>query len=118
MDQLLASSALWAMHPAFLEAHLKHGSLEALLPEAVRRMMSGNAPEARAADPVREGATLIFPISGVLGPRGFNVTTYYEQIADRAREAAADPKDGAVVFSVRSPGGYVWGCAEAGVASQ
>ena len=114
MDQLLASSALWAMHPAFLEAHLKHGSLEALLPEAVRRLMSGNAPEGRAADPVREGATLIFPIQGVLGPRGFNVTTYYEQIADRAREAAADPKVGAVVFSVRSPGGYVWGCAEAG----
>lgn len=117
MDQLLASTALWAMHPAFLAAHLQRESIEGLLPEAVRRFasaMGGPGEAAKAADPIREGATLILPITGVLAPRGLGGSMYYDTIADRVREAAADNKVGAVILAVRSPGGYVWGCSEAG----
>jgi ClpP class serine protease len=117
MDKLLASSALWAMHPAFLAAVLQQAPAEGLMPDALRQLAAGFARgsgEAKAADPVREGATLILPITGVLAPRGLNGSMYYDVIADRVREAAADPKVGAIVLSVRSPGGYVWGCAEAG----
>ena len=50
----------------------------------------------------------------MLAPRGLGGTTYYDTISDRVREASADPKVGAIVMPIRSPGGYVWGCAEAG----
>lgn len=111
---------LWAMHPAFLAAHLARAPVEAMLPDALRRLAAGfgSAPEAKAPDPVREGATLILPIAGLLGPRGLvdgrGGTMQFEAIDQRVREAAADPKVGAIVLDVRSPGGYVWGCAEAG----
>ena len=118
MDRFLASSALWAMHPGFLEAMLKSGSIEAMLPESVRSfaslMSGGQQQTAKPADPIREGATLILPITGTLAPRGLYGNTYYNDLADRVREAAADTKVGAVVLAIRSPGGYVWGCAEAG----
>ncbi|WP_339347492.1 S49 family peptidase [uncultured Sphingomonas sp.] len=114
MEQLLSSSALWAMHPAFLDGMLKRGSLEAMLPEAVRKLASFGTQEAKAADPIREGATLIVPVVGMLGPQGFGARTEYGALADRVREAAADPKIGAVVLDMRSPGGLVWGCAECG----
>ena len=114
MDQLLASSALWAMHPAFMDAMLKRGTLEAMLPEGLRKLAGLGVQEAKAADPIREGATLILPVAGMLGPRGFGAQTLYEALADRVREAAADPKVGAIVMDMRSPGGLVWGCAECG----
>lgn len=117
MDKLLASSALFAMHPTFLAAVLKSGTFEAMLPESLAQlaaMMTGGAQAAKAADPIREGSTLILPITGMLAPRGLGGTTYYDTIADRVREAAADPKVGAIILPIRSPGGYVWGCAEAG----
>ncbi|MEH3046498.1 S49 family peptidase [Sphingomonas adhaesiva] len=114
MDQLLASSALWAMHPAFMDAMLKRGTLEAMLPEGLRKLAGLAGQEAKAADPIREGATLILPVAGMLGPRGFGASTLYEVLADRVREAAADPKVGAIVMDMRSPGGLVWGCAECG----
>lgn len=113
----MASSALWAMHPTFLEAALKRSSVEALLPDALRSFatgMSGGQQAAKPADPIREGATIILPITGMLAPRGLSGTTYYDVIADRVRESAADPKVGAIVLAIRSPGGYVWGCSEAG----
>lgn len=116
MDKLLASSALWAMHPAFLAAVLHQAPAEALLPNALRQLaahFTGSEQQARAADPIREGATQIIPIAGMLGPRGLNASMYYDTIADRVREAASDPKIGAIVLPIRSPGGYVWGCAEA-----
>lgn len=114
MDQMLASSALWAMHPAFMDAILKRGSVEAMLPEALKKLAGFGAPEAKAADPIRDGATLILPVTGMLGPRGFGASTLYEALADRVREAAADPKVGTVILDMRSPGGLVWGCAECG----
>lgn len=116
MDHLMASSALWAMHPTFLDAALKRSSVEALLPDALRSLATamGGQSAAKPADPVREGATFILPITGMLAPRGLGGSMYYDVIADRVREAAADPKIGAIVLSIRSPGGYVWGCSEAG----
>ena len=118
MDRFFAASALWAMHPDFLEAMLKSGSIDAMLPDWLRQlataMASGQQAAAKPADPIREGSTLILPITGILAPQGMNGTTYYNVLADRVREAAADPKVGAIVMPIRSPGGYVWGCAEAG----
>ncbi len=116
MNQFMASSALWAMHPTFLEAALKQSGVEALLPDALRAFagsLSGQQA-AKPADPIREGSTFILPITGMLAPRGLGGMTYYDTIADRVREAAADTKIGAIVLAIRSPGGYVWGCAEAG----
>lgn len=117
MDRLLASSALWAMHPGFLADLLRSGPMEALVPDTVRSLaaaMGGTREAAKPADPVREGSTLILPVTGTLAPRGLSGSTYYDQLADRVREAAADDKVGAIVLAIRSPGGYVWGCAEAG----
>jgi len=116
MNQFMASSALWAMHPTFLEAALKQSGVEALLPDALRAFagsLSGQQA-AKPADPIREGSTFILPITGMLAPRGLGGSSYYDTIADRVREAAADTKIGAIVLAIRSPGGYVWGCAEAG----
>ncbi len=117
MDRMLASSALWAMHPGFLAELLKSGSIEAMLPDSIRGIanaMSGTREAAKPADPIREGSTIILPVTGTLAPRGLYGSTYYDTLADRVREAAADAKVGTIVLAVRSPGGYVWGCAEAG----
>jgi ClpP class serine protease len=116
MDHLMASSALWAMHPTFLEAALKRGSVDAMLPDALRAFVGamGGQQAAKAPDPIREGATIILPITGMLAPRGLGGSMYYDVIADRVREAAADSKVGTIVLAIRSPGGYVWGCSEAG----
>lgn len=117
MDRMLASSALWAMHPGFLAELLKSGSIEAMLPDSIRNLagaLGGTREAAKPADPIREGSTIILPVTGTLAPRGLYGSTYYDMLADRVREAAADNKVGAIILAVRSPGGYVWGCAEAG----
>lgn len=117
MDRMLASSALWAMHPGFLAELLKSGSLDAMLPDSIRGIaaaMGGGREAAKPADPIRDGSTIIIPVTGTLAPRGLYGSTYYDTLADRVREAAADSKVGAIILAVRSPGGYVWGCAEAG----
>jgi ClpP class serine protease len=117
MDRFHAASALWAMHPSFLESMLTSGSIDAMLPDSLRQLataMGGGQQAAKAADPIREGATLIIPIRGTLAPQGLYGTTYYNVLADQVRTAAADDKVGAIVLAIRSPGGYVWGCAEAG----
>lgn len=117
MDRFHAASALWAMHPGFLEAMLKSGSIDALLPDSLRQLasaMGGSQQAAKPADPIREGATIILPVRGTLAPQGLYGTTYYNVLADQVREAAADNKVGAIILAVRSPGGYVWGCAECG----
>lgn len=116
MDMTVAS-ALWAMHPDFLAAQLRSGTIDAMLPDSLRgvaSLMGGQPQQAKQADPIRDGATIIIPITGTLAPRGLSGSTYYDVIADRVREAGADAKIGAVVLAIRSPGGYVWGCAEAG----
>lgn len=116
MDGLMSSSALWAMHPAFLDAALKRGTLEAMLPEAVRSFMALGATEAKAApDPVREGAIVVYPVMGTLAPSGLGFRgTPTDVLADRMREFAADPKIGTIILRIRSPGGLIYGTAEAG----
>jgi len=117
MDRFHAASALWAMHPGFLESMLKSGSIDAMLPDSLRQLataMGGSQAAAKPADPIREGSTLILPVRGTLAPQGLYGTTYYNVLADQVRDAAADDKVGAIVLAVRSPGGYVWGCAECG----
>jgi len=105
------------MHPGFLAELLKSGSIEAMLPDSIRGIasaMGGTREAAKPADPIRDGSTIILPVTGTLAPRGLYGSTYYDTLADRVREAAADIKVGTIVLAVRSPGGYVWGCAEAG----
>lgn len=117
MERAHVASALWAMHPGFLEAMLKSGSIDAMLPDSLRQLataMGGSKEAAKPADPIREGATIILPVRGTLAPQGLYGTTYYNVLADQVRDAAADDKVGAIVLAVRSPGGYVWGCAECG----
>lgn len=114
---LMASTALWAMHPAFLDALLKRGTLEAMLPEALQKLASLASPQvAKAADPIREGATMIVPVQGLLAPRGVysGTGTFTDVLADRMREFGADAKIGAIILDIRSPGGLVYGTAEAG----
>lgn len=115
MDRFHAASALWAMHPSFLESMLKSGSIDAMLPDSLRQLataMGGSQAAAKPADPIRDGSTLILPVRGTLAPQGLYGTTYYNVLADQVRDAAADDKIGAIVLAIRSPGGYVWGCAE------
>lgn len=114
MDTLLPSSAIWAMHPEFLAAFLKRGSIEAVLPDAIKSFASIAAPQAKAADPVREGATAILAVDGMLTPKGGYQGTSTVQLANRVREFAADAKIGAVILNVSSPGGLVWGTRECG----
>jgi signal peptide peptidase SppA len=88
-----------------------------MLPDSLRQLataMSGGQTAAKPADPIRDGSTLIIPVRGTLAPQGLHGTTYYNILADQVRDAAADDKIGAIVLAVRSPGGYVWGCAECG----
>jgi signal peptide peptidase SppA len=118
MNRLLTTSTLFAMHPDFLAAFLAQGSLEAVLPEAVKKLAAafGGDQAAKAnPDPIREGATAIVPIRGMLGPSTLNgARTHTDVLASRIRELGADPKVGAIILDIASPGGYVYGTAEAG----
>jgi ClpP class serine protease len=118
MNRFLMTSALFAMHPDFLAAFLKQGTIEALLPDALKNlaaMMAGSGEAAKPADPIREGATAIVPVRGMLGPSAMGrFQTPTDVLSNRMRELAADPKVGAIVLDIASPGGYVFGTAEAG----
>ncbi|KQS03102.1 peptidase S49 [Sphingomonas sp. Leaf357] len=107
----------WAMHPMFLDAMLKRAAIETLLPETLMRLaagFSGGKDAAKPAQPVRDGALFVLPVVGVLAPQGMYAGgTSYETIANGVREAAADSRIGTIILHVRSPGGTVWGCAEA-----
>lgn len=107
-------AGLWAMHPGYLDAMFKRQTIEAMLPDAIRALASFGKEAAREADPIREGATVIVPIRGALSPRGEYGGTPTAKFADRMREYAADPKIGAIVLDIQSPGGLVWGTQEAG----
>lgn len=118
MNRHLASSALFAMHPDYLSAFLAQGSIEALLPDALRSLaaaFAGGEAAKTNADPIREGATAIVPVRGLLGPSAMGrFQTPTDVFANRMRELAADPKVGAIVLDIASPGGYVYGTSEAG----
>jgi ClpP class serine protease len=111
---------LWALHPHALVELLQQGAVAALVPDALRQMAEGMAkncaaPAAPANAPVQQGATLVVPVTGFLAPAGMAAGgTSYDLIADRVREAAADKRVDMIVLAIRSPGGTVWGCEEAG----
>lgn len=112
-----SGQALFAMHPYFLSAWLRQGTIEAMLPEAFARLFGLAGDQARAGpDPIREGATAILPIRGMIGPSGLGARVESDRLADRVRTLAADPKVGAIVLDIQSPGGYVFGTQEAGEA--
>ncbi len=116
MIEMAGPRALWAMHPDALASLLASASMQALLPEALRGLAALTSPvQARAApDPIRDGGTLTIPLSGPLSPKGSYGGTSTERFADQVRAAAADDKVGVTVIAISSPGGLVWGNAEAG----
>lgn len=116
MIEPITARTLWAMHPDMLGDTLKRGSLEAMLPEALKNLLAFGAPmQAKApADPIRDGATAIIPLIGMLSPRGSYGGTATERFAEQVRTAGADEKIGAIVLNIMSPGGISWGTREAG----
>jgi capsid assembly protease len=113
-DQTILSTSLFAMHPAFLDAWLKRGRIESLLPEGLARLAGLGGSVAKAnPDPIREGATVVVPVRGMIAPRGLGGRTESDVLAERIRGFAGDPKVGAIVLDVQSPGGYVFGTQEA-----
>jgi signal peptide peptidase SppA len=107
---------LFAMHPAFLDSWIRTGMAERLTAHSVSAPEASVVAAARGnPDPIREGATVVIPIRGMLGPTGLGrPTTATDVLAERVRGFAADPKVGAIVLDVQSPGGYVFGTQEAG----
>lgn len=109
------ASMMWAIHPAFMH-EMTRGAVEAMIPAGLRAMLGGGAPESKAApDPIRNGGTAILPVRGTLSPRGeYGSRGDMSVLSDRVRELAADPKAGAIVLDIQSPGGLVWGTQEFG----
>lgn len=109
------SALLWAMAPDALSELMSVEALHAMLPDALVPLFGRNGSSAASvADPIREGTTLIIPIAGVLAPGGMYAGAMpYELIVDRVLNAAAESRVGAIILDIRSPGGTVWGCAEA-----
>ncbi|WP_426255797.1 S49 family peptidase [Sphingomonas sp. DC2300-3] len=116
MLETFGARTLWAMHPDALGDLLKRGSVEAMLPEALKALAAfgGGASAAKPADPVRDGATVIIPLAGPLSPKGSYGGTSTERFSQQVRDAGADRAVGCVVLSIMSPGGLVYGTAEAG----
>ncbi len=116
MLETFGARTLWAMHPDALGDLLKRGSVEAMLPEALKALagFSGAAAAAKQQDPVRDGATVIILLSGPLSPKGSYGGTSTERFSNQIREAGADRAIGAIVINAMSPGGLVFGTAEAG----
>lgn len=110
-------STQWAMHPAVLAAIMRQAALETMIPDMLLQLaagISGGSMAAKPVGPVREGALFVLPVTGLLAPQGmFPGSTSYETIANSVLEAAGDTRIGTIVLEVRSPGGTVWGCAEA-----
>lgn len=114
MNAMLPASTVWAMHPDYLAAMLRQGSIEALLPDALRHLAAAfGGPHAKEpVDPIRDGATVIMPVKGVIAPAQFGTRVASDVMAERIREFAADGKVGAIVLDIASPGGLVFGTAE------
>lgn len=118
MSDAFSSSTLWAMHPGVLDSFLRQTFVENMMPDTLRNLASGFAARSApvpAPSPVRNGSFLVVPITGMLAPAGMYAGgTSYDSIADRVREGVADKRVETIVLVMRSPGGTVWGCEEAG----
>lgn len=119
MIEAVGPSTLWGMHPDALGDLLAQITIGAKLPDSIKGLASllqagSSLSGAKApADPIREGATLVMPVVGVLSPKGSYGGTSTERLTQIVLEAGDDPKVGAVVLSLMSPGGLVFGNAEA-----
>lgn len=117
----------WAIEPAAFAAIeavlLRHAAGQRLTAEQIAAAV-GDAPQIAAArrDDVRSrsgGGLQVIPVHGVLTPRDYQVgassrpLTSTEALAREFAAAAADPRVGAVVLDVDSPGGAVSGTVEA-----
>lgn len=108
------SRAIWAMQPEALANLLQQESLGAKLPAGLAQLFAGSGNAAAAkADPVREGATLVIPVSGPLSPTGSWGGTSTERLIEQIRDAANDDRVGAIILKIMSPGGLVYGTQEA-----
>ncbi len=109
------SRAIWAMQPEALANLLQQESLGAKLPAGLAQFFAGSGNAAAAkADPVREGATMVIPVSGPLSPMGSWGGTSTERLIEQIRDAANDDRVGAIILKIMSPGGLVYGTQEAG----
>lgn len=118
MHEMIGPRTLWAMETSALAQLLAQHSLEGLVPAGLRGLAALATGSAAAApkqpDPIKEGSTFIMAINGPLSPMGSWSGTSTNWIARTVREAAADPKIGAIIMKIYSPGGLVIGTAEAG----
>ena len=117
MLETFGARTLWAMHPHALSDLLKRGSVEAMLPDALKALAGfggAGAVAAKQQDPVRDGTTVIIPLAGPLSPKGSYGGTSTERFSSQIRDAGADRSVGAIVIPIMSPGGLVFGTAEAG----
>lgn len=73
------------------------------------------APQA-PPDPIREGATIIIPLQGIMTPRGSFFGAGTNAFADAIRSAGENPKIGAIIVDAMSPGGSTFGTEEAALA--
>jgi len=116
MLENFGTRTLWAMHPGALVDMLTRGSIDALLPDAVKALAGfagGGAAAGSSQSPVRDGSSFILPLTGPLTPKGSYGGTSTERFAQQVREAGADPTIAVVVVPIMSPGGMVFGTAEA-----
>ncbi|WP_347271808.1 S49 family peptidase [Rhizorhabdus histidinilytica] len=117
MIEAIGARTLWAMHPDALSDLLAQLTITAKLPDSVKALatMMGGAKDAKApADPIRDGSTLVVPVQGPTSPKGSYGGTSTERLTQIVLEAGDDPKIGAIVLPIMSPGGLVFGNAEVG----
>jgi ClpP class serine protease len=116
MADRVGSFALWAMVPEMIGEVQARGTIEGMVPDGLRGLLGFAGGQAAAApDPIRDGATVVLPVVGTLSPRGqYGAGGDTGRLADRVREFGADPKIGAIVLNMMTPGGLVYGTAEAG----
>lgn len=118
MHEMIGPRTLWAMETSAQAQLLHQIGVEALVPHSLRGLAALATGSAAAApkqpDPIKEGSTFIMSINGALSPSGSWGGTSTNWIARTVREAAADPKIGAIIMKIYSPGGLVIGTAEAG----
>lgn len=109
----MSEFGLWALMPDLIAGVSERHAVESLIPEGLRAFLGGAQAAKPQVDPVRDGATLIIPLQGVMSPKGTYGGTSTERFADQIRAAGADDKVGAIVINGASPGGLVYGTQEA-----
>lgn len=110
MDEL--QSRIWALPPDMIAEVMAQGTLDALVPDALKAL-AGQSVAKAPPDPIREGATVVITIGGILSPQGSYNGTSTRRLSDQIREFTKDSRIGATILHVQSPGGLVYGTREA-----